>query len=210
MVSAVDLAKRAFIKVLLQLAATYAVKLSLSRDSPADAVSAAYRKVSLKVHPDKGGTDEQQTALNAAREAWETAKVAAPGKGKKRKAAEAETPESSLQLVPVLPVRVMKYMAAQYRIQSLAVLLTFQKFTDKAVWPRFTKFVRDNLQEWSVKMWCATMETNEDGTYHFHLCLQFQIPRHQKESHAGERNRGFSTSGQRMCPCCCQLRRGGQ
>ena len=22
-------------------------------------------------------------------------------------------------------------------------------------------------------MWCATMETNEDGTYHFHLCLQF-------------------------------------
>ena len=36
MVSAVDLAKRAFIKVLLQLAATYAVKLSLSRDSPAD------------------------------------------------------------------------------------------------------------------------------------------------------------------------------
>ena len=76
---------------------------------------------------------------------------------------EAEIPETSFQLVPVLPVRVMKYMAAQYRIQSLAVLLTFQKFTDKAVWPRFTKFVRDNLQEWSVKMWCATMETNEDG-----------------------------------------------
>jgi len=100
MVSAVDLAKRAFIKVLLQLAVTYAVKLSLSRDSPADAVNAAYRKVSLKVHPDKGGTDDQQTALNAAREAWESAKVAAPGKGKKRKAA------------------------------------TFQKFTDKAVWPR--------------------------------------------------------------------------
>ena len=109
---AVDLAKRAFIKVLLQLAVTYAVKLSLSRDSPDDAVNAAYRKVSLKVHPDKGGTDDQQTALNAAREAWETAKVAAPGKGKKRKAAEAETPESSLQWVPVLPVRVMKYMAA--------------------------------------------------------------------------------------------------
>ena len=54
MASAIDLAKRAFIKVLLHLAVTYAVKLSLSRDSPADAVSAAYRKVSLKVHPDKG------------------------------------------------------------------------------------------------------------------------------------------------------------
>ena len=163
MVFAVDLAKRAFIKVLLQLAVTYAVKLSLSRDSPADAVNSAYREVSLKVHPDKGGTDDQQTALNVARDVWETATAAAPYRGKKRKAAEAETPESSLQLVPVLPVRVMKYMAAQYRIQSLAVLLTFQKFTDKAVWPRFTKFVRDYLQEWSVKMWCATMETNEDG-----------------------------------------------
>ena len=65
MVSAVDLAKRAFIKVLLQLAVTNAVKLSLSRDSPDDAVNAAYRKVSLKVHPDKGGTDDQQRSLNA-------------------------------------------------------------------------------------------------------------------------------------------------
>jgi hypothetical protein len=40
MVSAVDLAKRAFIKVLLQLAVTYVVKLSLSRDSPDDVVNA--------------------------------------------------------------------------------------------------------------------------------------------------------------------------
>jgi hypothetical protein len=92
MVFAVDLAKRAFIKVLLQLAVTYAVKLSLSRDSPADAVNSAYRKVSLKVHPDKGGTDDQQTALNVARDVWETATAAAPYRGKKRKAAEAQTP----------------------------------------------------------------------------------------------------------------------
>ena len=44
MVSAVDVAKRAFIKVLLQLAVTYGIKLSLNRDSTADAVTAAFRK----------------------------------------------------------------------------------------------------------------------------------------------------------------------
>ena len=37
MASAVDLAKRAFIKVLLQLALTYSVQLSVKRVAPADA-----------------------------------------------------------------------------------------------------------------------------------------------------------------------------
>ena len=79
MVSTVGLAKRAFVKVLLQLAVTYWVELSLSRDSPADAVNAAYRKVPLKVHPDKGRTGDHQTASNAVRDAWEASKAAAPG-----------------------------------------------------------------------------------------------------------------------------------
>ena len=56
MVSTVDIAKRALVKLLLQYAAFYRVALSLTRDSPADAVKAAFRKVSAKVHPDKGGS----------------------------------------------------------------------------------------------------------------------------------------------------------
>ena len=67
-------------------------------------------------------------------------------------------------LVPVLPLRDIRYMAAEYRIRSLALLLTFQKFTDKAVWHRFMKFVRDNLQEWAVKMWCARNSSNARGS----------------------------------------------
>ena len=87
-----DAAKTAFVKLLLQLAATYGVVLALTRDSPAAAATAAFRKVLLKVHPDKGGSGEHQKALNSARESWEQAIAEAPGtgKGKKRKAADAD------------------------------------------------------------------------------------------------------------------------
>ena len=71
MVSALDIAKRAYVKLLLQLATIYGVVLTLTRDSPAAAVASAFRKVAVKVHPDKGGTVDHQQALNAAREKWE-------------------------------------------------------------------------------------------------------------------------------------------
>ena len=50
-----QLAKRAFVKVLLVLAATYGFSLHINRDSGDDAVSAAYRRVMKRVRPDKGG-----------------------------------------------------------------------------------------------------------------------------------------------------------
>ena len=72
MVSAVDLAKRTFVKVLLQTAAAYDIALSLTRDSSAAAVEAAFRKVAVRAHPDKGGSLAYQQGLNAARAKWET------------------------------------------------------------------------------------------------------------------------------------------
>ena len=54
--SAVFRAKRAFVTLLLQLAVAYQIVVSINRDSPDAAVLAAFRKVSLKVHPDKGGS----------------------------------------------------------------------------------------------------------------------------------------------------------
>lgn len=173
MVSQLDAAKRAFVKLLLQLATTYGVVLALTRDSPAAAVTAAFRKVLLKVHPDKGGSVEHQKALNSARESWEQAIAEAPGKGKKRKAADAGQPPSSSDQVVAIPQREAKYLSALYRIQSVAVLLTYQKFDEFAKWFRFVQFFKDNIAEWGVRLWCATMETNEDGTYHFHACVQF-------------------------------------
>ena len=56
MPSEVDLAKRELVKVLRALAAKYKVTLSLTRESSNQDVDKAFRRVSLKVHPDKGGT----------------------------------------------------------------------------------------------------------------------------------------------------------
>ena len=173
MVSAADVAKRAFIKVMLELAALYGLALPLNRDSAAVAIKAAFRKLAVKVHPDKGGSLEDQQSLNSARDKWETAVADAPGRGRgrKRTATDAGQPAPSEQLAVVLPTKIAR--VRQYRIQSLAVLLTFQKFDDMGVWRRFTAFVKEQLREWAVRLWCATMETNDDDTYHLHLCIQF-------------------------------------
>ena len=45
-------AKRAFVKVLLTLAALYSVQVPVTRDSADDEILRAFRKVALKVHPD--------------------------------------------------------------------------------------------------------------------------------------------------------------
>ena len=47
--------KRVFVTLLFTLAVTYGVTLAVTRDSPDSAVQTAYRKLLLKVHPDKGG-----------------------------------------------------------------------------------------------------------------------------------------------------------
>ena len=48
-------AKRAFVKVLLSLAVSYAVTIEVNRDSADSDVLRAYKRLVLKVHPDKGG-----------------------------------------------------------------------------------------------------------------------------------------------------------
>ena len=53
------------------------------------------------------------------------------------------------------------------------MLLTYQKFADTGPWDAFLEFVRGHLEHWRVRYWCATMETNADGTRHLHLMLQF-------------------------------------
>ena len=90
MVSAVDLAKRAFVKVLLHVATVYGVALSVTRESPAVAIKAAFGKVVVEAHPDNGGSVKDHQALDRARQEWETAAADAPGKGRKRKTPEAQ------------------------------------------------------------------------------------------------------------------------
>ena len=69
--SAVQLAKRAFLKVLLAFAAQYVVLVNVNRDSPDKDVMAAFRRVAKKAHPDKGGRVQDAQELHAAKDAWE-------------------------------------------------------------------------------------------------------------------------------------------
>ena len=60
--SAVLVAKRAFVKLLVRLAHAYTVVISINRDASDLKVLAAFREVVIKVHPDKGGAEEPLTS----------------------------------------------------------------------------------------------------------------------------------------------------
>ena len=66
MPSALDIAKREFIKVLRAMAAKYRVSFSLTRHSSNNDATKAFKRVSLKAHPEKGG-DECVYALQTCR-----------------------------------------------------------------------------------------------------------------------------------------------
>ena len=58
MVSATDRCKRALISLIRNLAIVYGSAVSLDRESPDAVVKKAYKKLSLKVHPDRGGSTD--------------------------------------------------------------------------------------------------------------------------------------------------------
>ena len=60
-----------------------------------------------------------------------------------------------------------------YRVQSVGVLFTYQKFPDTGVWTRFLNFVGRLQRRQEVRYWCTTLETNADQTYRLHLMVQF-------------------------------------
>ena len=61
-------AKRAFVTLLLSLARSYGLVLDLNRDSDDLVVQRAYKRVLLKVHPDKGGAKRDTQRLQQSRE----------------------------------------------------------------------------------------------------------------------------------------------
>ena len=59
-VSAAQKATRAFVKVLTALGRSYGVSVTVTRDSTDACLLRAYRRLLLKVHPDKGGTVQDE------------------------------------------------------------------------------------------------------------------------------------------------------
>ena len=67
-------AQRALVKVLLLIASVYRVVLDLKCDSCDADVLRGFKKVLLKAHPDKGGSEEHAKRLNTAKGEWDEAK----------------------------------------------------------------------------------------------------------------------------------------
>ena len=157
-------AKRALVKLLLALAAAYGVQLSVSRDSADEDVRKAFRRMSMKVHPDKGGAAADAQRLNAARDAWAAASDGA------RRSGRPDAPR------PAAGPAVMNNGREGFKIRSEGVLLTYQSWPAAdapAVWHRFCTFAEASATAWQVKHWTATMEQNSEGGCHIHLMLQF-------------------------------------
>ena len=66
--SAHQAARRAFVTVLLALAAAYGVAVAIHRDSPNAGLLTAFKKLILRVHPDKGGSVADMQRLQSAKE----------------------------------------------------------------------------------------------------------------------------------------------
>ena len=159
--SPLQLAKRAFVSLLLALGRQYSVVLSVNRDSPEQAVWDSFRKVSKKVHPDKGGDKDDMRKLLEAKEKFEKASAA--------KTSQKDSPESALSA----PASKMGF-----RIHSTAVLLTYSGIKDLDHWRAFLGFVAASVGPWGVWRWCATLETSKAGNQHAHLMLESRSSRY--------------------------------
>ena len=81
--------KRALVSLLLEVARVYGLALGLTRESPDDVVVRSYRKLMLKVHPDKpGGSVEHARRINNAWNAWNDARKKSRNIGRPGQAAD--------------------------------------------------------------------------------------------------------------------------
>ena len=161
--SQLQLAKRAFVRVLLALAAACGAHLSVHRDSDDTALLKAYKCMIRKVHPDKGGRTKDAQKLQSAKENWEKAKRDERPVGRPKKNAQPERFSAHLgggacPLSVVTPVQATPPSRREYRINSSAVMLTYNGIRDLSHWYTFLAFVRSGLPALKVKHWCATLE----------------------------------------------------
>lgn len=161
--SARQVAQRAFLTVLLEVARLYCLSTGVKRESTDKDLEAAFKRVSLKAHPDKGGCNTSFQKLIAAREKWQSA-----GDPETNKVGRPKKDTAAAEIHGVLPG-----LKSAYRVQSSGVLLTYQRAPGPDGWESFCAWVQDQAQPWKVKYWCATLETCKDGRYHTHLMLQF-------------------------------------
>ena len=143
MVSSVDRAKRALVSLLLHPAKLYRVVLDITRDSADGEMRKSFKKVSRKAHPDHGGSGEHQQTLNDTFSAWEQTKREAKGREQGRQRSTAEPSHGASDVLH--PLRSHAEVKKDFRFQSAAVLLTYQKCETKSAWEDFVAHLLSNL-----------------------------------------------------------------
>ena len=69
--SAVNDAKHRFVSELLRLGKAHTLFISVKKNSDDIAISAAFKAVARKAHPDKGGSNVDMCDLLSAKQAWD-------------------------------------------------------------------------------------------------------------------------------------------
>ena len=113
-VSKVGIATRAFVAVLLALARAYQLSVQVNRDSSPDELLQSYKRVLLKAHQDKGGSNEHMQRLQAAKETWQPTRSQSAAKGGRPRTRANDEP------------KVARCRRSEYRAHVEVVLLTYQ------------------------------------------------------------------------------------
>ena len=141
--SARQAATRQFVKILLTLAALYSLGLPVTRDSTDDELVKAFKRLALKVQPDKGGLLEHAKELNLAKEAWDKA----------RSKRTQGRPQKSTQK-PAADVTSAKLEDdfGGKQVRSLGVMLTYNGVTDQQQWKRFLENTNAKRVQWKSEV----------------------------------------------------------
>ena len=131
--SRLTVATRALVSVLLVLARSYLVVLDVSRESSTEQVLKAYRRVLLKVHPDKGGKKADAQRLQEVKETWDKARQGS----------------ADWKTGAVAVVRTARRQ--EYRVNAQVVLLSYQGIADLEQWHRFVAWARGSLKKFGVQ-----------------------------------------------------------
>ena len=124
MASAIDLSKRALVTLVNGLANVHAVALGIARESSDGDVHRAYRKLSKKCYPDKGGKRGHQQALSAAFDVWEGAQRPAKDKATQKARDTARRQQERGPESAAIVVTRGRNFTQEFRFRGAACLLT--------------------------------------------------------------------------------------
>lgn len=176
---------RAFVAVLRPLLVKYNIRnaSTVTRDVTQEEALRFYKRLLLKVHPDKGGEEADFRAVHEAKEAFESAGCAQGGRPAQGERRPQQGPcrgqrgsAHPAQGVVGTQDGECEYCgvdSGEFRVNCRAVLLTYNGLTDFEDWLAFCGAVKGSLREWRVLYWAATFEECKSCRKHVHLMLQF-------------------------------------